>query len=361
MSRAKDGVEANATDALPAENSTEPAVPIVVPSQPVRRTSSLARRISSRTTDLLAIAIVLVGSLTLGRQVLEWWRLDPPAVLNSRPMAGFETEWGRDDQPVELAFSDSPIRLIRQTVTGAGQGDALGRVQEACQKALLVARLPETAADPAELDLLRTVAEQQPEVEQPGEWQIHRLGGNLPMLVGVRFFSGSAAKSDQPHPTTVRRVICWGLVFPARPSGAWTAYTFIKGNSQTSSSSRLALRDRRTDDDLVEVPLPLGCQRTVFVSQSAWNSLTGFQGIGDATGWQNHFSRWSADQGWATAEDWHPIPSLKEGLSWSASFISDAGNPQNSNRVLIQFQLDESGHGSGLIHALPGQVKNPQP
>jgi hypothetical protein len=276
-------------------------------------------------------------------------------------MSGFETEWGKDDQPVELGFADSPIRLIRQTVTGAGQGSALGRVQEACQKALLTAALPELAVDQAELDLLRTVADQRPEVEQPGEWQIHRLGGNLPMLVGVRFFAGPTAKSDRAHSTRIRRVICWGLVFPARASGAWTAYTFIKSNPQTLPASRLALRDGRTDDDLIEVPLPSGCQRTVLVSQGGWNSLTGFQGSGVAADWQKHFSQWSADQGWATVEDWHSRDSVKEGLSWSASFISAADTSGNSNRILIQFQLDQSGYGTGLIHTLPGSVKNLQP
>ena len=38
----------------------------------------VARRMISRTTDLIAIGIVVVASLSLGRQVLVWWHTAPP-------------------------------------------------------------------------------------------------------------------------------------------------------------------------------------------------------------------------------------------------------------------------------------------
>ncbi|MDB5391990.1 MAG: hypothetical protein JWM11_7636 [Planctomycetaceae bacterium] len=138
------------------------AVVFVPPPPPRRQPTSLARRISSRTTDLLAIAIVLVGSLALGRQVLEWWRAVAPPILDGGPLAGLETDMGGDGQPVELEFADSPFRLIRQTLSRSGPLEALGLVQEVCQKALLAAQPLELPPDQAERDMLHAIEGRQP-------------------------------------------------------------------------------------------------------------------------------------------------------------------------------------------------------
>jgi hypothetical protein len=350
---------------IPVPSNTVPinTLPVVLPpALPARWRSSLAQRISSRTTDILAIAVVLIGSLTLGRQILEWWRAEPPAILDAGPLAGLETEWGANQQGVELQFADSPIRLIRQEVTHSGPLEMLGLIQETCQKALLAAQPLELPPDQAERDMLQAVQDRHPEAEQPGAWQIHRLGSNMVMLVGVRFFPAAVQKSSPDHPALTPRVICWGLVFPGHSAGSWTGYTFIKNNSKSTQASQNPASGHVDDLDLGQVELPADCQRTVAVRSAGWNSLSGFQGPGTPAKWRTHFSRWLASHHWTPVEAWHEA---KNSNSWSASFIQNQENNQDntdqSNRVLIQFQFDASGQGSGLIHGLPGRAANPKP
>lgn len=369
---------------VPNEEITADAGPeaislAVLPVAPGAAKSTLAKRISSRTTDLLAIAIVLVGSMALGRQVLSWWHEAPPAVLPPGILADLDTEWGAEDRPVELDFGTSPVRLIRQSVGSGGPVVALGVIQEACQKALIDAVEPIHAPDPAELEMLRTVAKLQADVEQPGLWQIHRLGGNMVTLIGVRFFpnrdqTGPVLKATENGHAMVEngasttaglipRVICWGLTFPGRAPGSWITYTFIK-KQRSESADPQAKSTAQTasvgDAGSGLIPLPENCRRTVFVSEGAWNSLLGFQGVGNAAAWRRHFSNWLISQKWTCVEDWVELPGTD---GWSASFVHEGelnqaeeqSNAFEEHRILIHLQVDSTGSGSGVIHSLPGR------
>src|SRR5262245_32349278 len=102
-----------------SEKTVVPAIDLQPKSQPSAALAggslrTLGRRISSRTTDLLAIAIVVAASLTLGRQMLTWWHEAPPAVLEMGPLEERAAEWGSDSRPVSLEFGNSPMRVMRQ-------------------------------------------------------------------------------------------------------------------------------------------------------------------------------------------------------------------------------------------------------
>src|SRR5262245_3978280 len=61
-----------------AESNSRAAEP-AAPGKPPTGFGDIARRMTSRTTDLIAIAIVAVASLTFGRQILHWWHTPPSA------------------------------------------------------------------------------------------------------------------------------------------------------------------------------------------------------------------------------------------------------------------------------------------
>src|SRR5262245_59687596 len=74
--------------------------------------ADVALRTTSRTTDLIAIAIVLVASLTLGRQVLRWWQAEPrspDAAADAGPAPAYEI----GSAPLLLEFGDIPLAMTR--------------------------------------------------------------------------------------------------------------------------------------------------------------------------------------------------------------------------------------------------------
>src|ERR1700676_4097418 len=103
--------------------------------------ADLARRMTSRTTDLIAIGLIVVASLTLGRQVRDWWRAPPPAVGATEEAVGAPPAWEDGRQPISLEFGDLPLAMTRQGVEGDGKSiiDALIRH---CRQAAIATRRP---------------------------------------------------------------------------------------------------------------------------------------------------------------------------------------------------------------------------
>src|SRR5262245_20311681 len=76
---------------------------------------AVSRKIARRTTDLIAVGVVLIGGLSIGRQVVEWWR-DEPAQGAAAPQASGIDPTG--DGPLRLEFGDYPLAMERQTIVG---------------------------------------------------------------------------------------------------------------------------------------------------------------------------------------------------------------------------------------------------
>ena len=105
-------------------------------SRPRRRSASfgeIARRVSSRTTDLLAISLVLVASLTLGRQVLQWWRAEPPQVVAPAQTGAIGPDWENTLEHLALEFGDLPVGITRQVVRG-DKAEAIAAAVRHCQR-----------------------------------------------------------------------------------------------------------------------------------------------------------------------------------------------------------------------------------
>ncbi len=346
------GDDIAATDS-PAPQKIVPEA--AAPPKPAPSLQSLARRLSSRTTDLLAIAIVLIGGLTLGRQMLQWWHEDVPQVLDVGPLENLGTEWGANSQPVALEFGNSPMRMTRQLFTEGGSRTALDAVREQCQTALVTALPPEFPPDEAEREQLELFATRTPDVEQPGRWQLYTLGGGLVSVVGVRTFDAPSGNLDGASPSATRRVICWGLVFPGLSDGTWTAYTFVrrqgKGPQSPGSSSSSATS---TGFDLSRWELPHGCQRTVLMQEAGQTGLMGFRGRLDPAGWQSHFDSWLQVRGWRQVDPWQ-----HQAGGWSSRFVSREAGRANESTIQIQFHPQGIDQGVGLIHWLPGRESPP--
>lgn len=331
--------------------------PLVKPS-PVQSTSTLyglGRRISERTTDLLAIAIVLIASLTMGRQMLRWWHDDAPSVLDMGPLDNLGAEWGLDSRPVTLEFGNSPINVTRQEFSVGGPQAALDSVRERCQAILVAADPPDTPRDQSELDQLKSLAGLTPESEQPGSWQLFTITGGLPMVVGVKTFDTGPVKSVGISPAETQRVICWGLVFPSLSPGSWTAYTFVRRQADPTDPTNASAQVF----ELARLELPAGCQRTVMMQETGQCGLMGFQGTGQTDVWQQHFSNWFQAQGWTQSESWQPLQG-----GWSGRFVRREPGRMEDSTIQVQCYQQQTGRGVGLIQWFPGRKplpESPQP
>ncbi len=308
--------------------------------------SELGRRISGRTTDLLAIAIVVIGSLTIGRQMLEWWHEEPPAVLDLGPLDNLGAEWGADSRLVALEFGNSPLSMTRQVLTSGGPQVALDAVRERCQQFLVSAGPPDLPLDQAEADQLKAISKLTPAAEQPGHWQLFSLSGGLPMIVGVKTFRDPAAKLPAQRPVESRRVICWGLVFPGLSSGSWTAYTFVKRPASSGDSAGAPSQNF----DLSRLELPADSQRTVLMQESGQGGLLGFQGVSRGDIWQRHFTKWFQAQGWQQADGWQ-----SHGGGWSNRFVRREPGRLGDSTIQIHFHPQQTGQSVGLIEWLPAR------
>jgi len=317
----------------------------------------VARRITSRTTDLLAISIVLVASLTLGRQILHWWHADPP----SSPTAAIEPElagpaWDDELQPLSLEFGDLPLALTRQVVLG-DQESAVEALVRHCQTAAEMAVCPSREPDDAEQRLLEKIAGLTPverSVEKSladkiGDWQVYIVDEQFTLVAAVRRFADGGAtvspadgqakrlrhKSDGSKGTAreVNRLVCWGIAMPAREK-AWTLYVFRESPTGSTSPSGRS-----------NVPLPPGAYRNMSLRDERGGLLVGFSGSGSAAAWMKFYDDWFGRQAWSKTDKWSTGSE-----SWSARF----SNPDapSAGHVEIRFAADQNGILTGLLQSL---------
>ena len=298
------------------------------PDKPPADFAQLARRISSRTTDLLAIGIVLVASLTTGRQVIVWWHAAPPdpdasAEAAPQPIAD------ESIAPVLLEFGDQPLVLTRQTIPGDRQAavDALVRY---CTNAARSAAGPWRDLDSAEEGILARTAQLAPLDGEAGTWEVHRIEDRFSLVAGVRHFPTGPRETDPRR----RRLVCWGLAMPAG-NGAWNAYVFQGPGSAAATNAAV-----------LQVPLPPGAARTLSVRDERGGGMVGFSGPGPASGWLKFYDEWFAARGWSAAAGW-----TTGDAAWSARFRPDQEG--TSGHVEVQLAAAGAGELAGLLQIVP--------
>jgi hypothetical protein len=314
-------LDPNSSPNLAAPRPSSPAHP------PRADFRALAKRIAGRTTDLIAIGVVLVGGLTLGRQVLEWWRADPPEMVAAmHALPGGTGPWGAANTPVRLEFGEYPLALWRETIAGDREA-AMTALVAACRAAVQGGDHTSGISGTAAEELLSRTASLEPVVEEPGRWQVYRLEDRFPLVIGVRTVADESRAGDAGQS---RHLICWGLAAPIDQS-AWTLYTFLPSSTGTGASNSIA-----------EIPLPDGCRRILAIRGEAGVGLIGFGGEGNPEEWMGSFDDRLRSQGWSPTQGWTSGPK-----SWSAQFTPDESSAKG--RVAIEFSGDGTGALTGLI------------
>jgi hypothetical protein len=290
--------------------------------------AAVSKRIAGRTTDLIVIGIVLIGGLSMGRQVAEWWHEDPVEVGAAGTAFNGTTLWGDANTPLTLEFGNHPLALQRQTVAG-DRTTALERLVDVCRETVQRARLPEGATGIDADALLAKIQQLSPVAEEPGHWQVYRLEEGFPLVLGVSIVP-TGANSDGG---AARRLVCWGLAAPLG-ADAWTLYTFLPSANGSADSGAFP-----------EVRLPEGC-RQLLVLRSQAGQLIGFGGFGAPDEWMAHFDGQFQSLGWTAGTGWSI-----GGSSWSARY--QPIERDRSASVEVGFSRDDSRKLSGLAQFAP--------
>lgn len=306
----------------PSADETAPTSP-----SPPDGFGRLARRMRDWTTNLLFTAIVLVVGLSLGRQLIEWWRADPEAMVHAPAPMGPGDEFDAGT----LDLGDMPYTL--ETYGFKGRKElARAELLERCRRIVAVEATLGESSD-GERKLLELVARRQPlESGEGGAWELFELEEPLPIIVGVRKLPEKASTGEDSS-TPSRRVLVWGTVIQNGES-AWNLYTF---QSRTVADRQAA----GTHD----VPLPSGSRRLMSLTSASGSSWLAFQTAESCDRSQSFFAERLTLTG-ASSVAWSQLDKNWQGVgTWRGA----------KDRLFIRLAPDGRGGCTGLVVLEPAK------
>jgi len=268
----------------------------------------VTRRIRRRTTDLLAIGLLLVVGLVLGRQLTAWWN-EPELRLITDPasVTGPGTAW---TEPDDLQLGDLGQTIHRQRVTGSRQA-AWEALENSTRKTANQAGWPESEPDSAERQLLERLSRKTTRTTDTTTISLHRLDGPLPMIVAVRRLLGN------------HRIVGWGLA-TRTPDNEWVTWTFA-GTKNTTVET---------------VSLPPGSRRLLAVGSGDPERLLVFAGSSNDDGWWRHFDTELNREGWESTG-----PPSRCDTGWTARWQHPGGHA-----LVISARQHNSGDWHGMLN-----------
>jgi hypothetical protein len=319
-----------------SSSSTDQNAKAVAPAGKPVSMGDVAKKIRSRTTDLLAMAIVLAASLTFGSKIAWWWQNDAPPPSPASNPALTLPGWEDGQQSVDLEFGDLPLALTRQNVVG-DQPTAIKALVAHCRAIVEKSAAPTNDADEAEIRLLERIADLTPAAEEPGAWQVFVVDDRFPFVAAVTLAVSRrpADKNGSKSAPAARRLICYGLAMPAGEQ-FWTLL-IVKGASGRTGS--------QTNSD---IPLPPGAARTLSLRDTKGSALSGFAGKALASEWITFYDDLAEARGWTRSTAWSP-----GNQSWAARFARREGG-----WVDIRLANDRRGELTGVLQVIP-QISDP--
>ena len=232
---------------------------------------SLGLKLTRRAIDLFVIGFVAVVGLSVGSQLIDWWRTDPQtAAPDLSGFTGADLDWSRT--PIAMQFGDATTSIERTPFQGH-----LQQLDEALTKTAqsIVASSQPPAAPPtqAEREWLTALQTAPPLLWDSSLGSVYRRQEPLPSFVATRFVE----PADNDGEGLSQRVVGWGLAFPSGP-GAWTIYSFRPEAARVTEPSSVR-----------NLALPDGARRVTQMRGADGCQWLVFQGRGDLAGWVQQF------------------------------------------------------------------------
>jgi hypothetical protein len=176
--------------------------------------TDLAKRISGWTTNLLATAIVLVGGIALGWQVISWWRdqLEPDATSQAEALAAANLPAAGEGREFWTKSGLLKVERVR-----GGSSEAIAALRSFCRTESMAA--PSSAAGEAEAEFVGKLAQQTPLEEAEGV-ALYQPRGQTSMVVAVN--------------RQTQRIVAWSFALPVS-DGIWSAYHFRPAGGRSTN------------------------------------------------------------------------------------------------------------------------------
>ena len=287
--------------------------------------ATVARRVSSWTSNLLATGIVLVVVLVGGRWLSDAWRGGAPEQWPPPP--GLPEDLADPGRPLELGFGTAAVSMRKQVVYG-GRTDARDALRRMCRAGFAEAEPATGPAGEREIALLSHIARLKPAEELPGFGLLHEFDAGFPLAVATR----AAGEADSPEAaaasgTPSRRVVILGMAVPAGER-TWKVFAFAPDTSAPAA----------TADD---VPLPPGAMRLLSVRGAGGRTIA-FGGRGEVEDWAGFYRTWLSQAGYRDAST-----DTKRKNPWRVRFVTGTG-PQ-SGSADVQFARGGDGELLGFV------------
>ena len=241
---------------------------------------TLARRLTRRAVDLLVVAFLVTVGLSVGRQLVDWWRTDPDALApDLSNLNAVDLDWSRT--PVTLQFGNASTSLERIPF----RGDRKQLEEELTRIGQSIVTTTDPSASPvdeAERGWLAALNEAPPVFWDSTRGNVYRRYEPLPSFVATRFTEPGETSTDPAAEPIGQRIVGWGLAFPS-PTGDWTIYVFHPDSAKAASS------DSAPSLPVQTITPPDGSRNITSLRGSDGCRWQVIQGRGDIARWVQHF------------------------------------------------------------------------
>lgn len=315
----------------------------------------LAKIISRRATDLLGIAIVTVGVLSVSGRLTEWWNTDSGALsgpeVSAGRIAGSALRWGTGESPVSLLAGDAPVRIERRSMHGDQDRidrvlrDRLIELARSTSSGGGTAHSLETSNEEERSDphrerisrLLSLLEDTDPVESEPGQWHLYRLDHEDSFVVGSFLIATRplANESDKPQ------LVGWAMAIPGG-THAWTSFVMIPANTDSRTTGSKIIIPRNADV-VFSLSNPAGDELTVFQQTSS--------AVDQLASWIREIDNLAGKAGWQPVRGWQQSTN-----SASARFEWPADDA-TSNALAVEYSVsvDDSGRLNGLANVIAVQ------
>jgi hypothetical protein len=259
----------------------------------------LGKRIASRTTDLVAVGILLIAGLSMGGSVIRWWNSDPEDLTRQATQGVVDRLLPPDWEagfPVGIAVGNSSVGMERSELAGPRAEIEQALIEQVTARSIAAAT-PDSPPDPRETRLVTSLAGQTPHRMTPAGVRVYLTDGPLVWCVGVK-----PVPTD--HPTqneadvSPPRVVCWGIAFPSGfELNRWSVWLMWPGGDQQT----LPESDWRG-------VLPDSSACSLALSSPRGHILLAFSGTGSRESWANQVESRFRERGFVLENNWHSGP-----------------------------------------------------
>jgi hypothetical protein len=302
-----------------------------------------ARQISKRTTDLIAIAIVTIGVLTVSGRLSEWWQTEPTSITSPSASAalsaGSPVQWGIGESAVSVLAGEHAVQMERRVIFGDQDrvdGILRSRLVEIAesQPSRIDPTLRSENAKQATVDakfarqeerLLKLLKNVDPIESQDGQWNLYRLDQTDNPLPGSFLIATRIAKGQEK----LESLAAWAIATPSSPT-QWTSFVLTPTAARQADTRNLT-------------PVPADGRLLISLRTNSQDELTVFQKV-DAR--QSDINRWVHDvSNQLTATGWHEARSWQQSDSSAAARFERSATAQHRSHLAIELTISLSAAG----------------